>query len=119
MRVVVLRTVMDHQLAIPEEKAIRFDFPWRLLDFIFFFFAQVGQIVDELPTICGVRNHKTELEGKFSNAFVAEVVSLDHLHVLNGLCANAEVHCQANRLKLEKVWSQMILDKTLGRVIIF
>lgn len=119
MWVVVLSTVVDHQLAVAKEKAIWLYFPRCLLDFILFFFTQIRQIINELPTVCRVRNHKAKLEGKFSNAFIAEVVSLYYFHVLDRLCTNAKVHSKADCFKLEEVWSQMILDQALWRIVIF
>ena len=109
---------MDHQFAISEEKAVGFDFPGRLLNFLLLFFAQIRQIVNKLPTICGVRNHESELKRKFANALVAEVVPLDHFHVLDRLGAYAEVHRQAYSFQLEKVRPQVVLDQTLRRVVV-
>ena len=42
---------MDYQFAISEEEAIGLDFPWGGDDLRHFFWGQLGQVVDELPSV--------------------------------------------------------------------
>ena len=82
---------MDYQFAVCEEEAVGFDFPWCCNDFRHLFRWQLGKVVDELSGVGWVWYDETEGEVVRSNNFSTEVMPLNHLHMLNGLIADAEV----------------------------
>ena len=82
-RIVVLSTVVNDELSVGEVKAVRFNFPRCFNDLHHFVLTQFGQVIDELPGVCAVWNHKAKLKAIVTNDSASEVVALDHLHVLD------------------------------------
>jgi len=87
---------VDHQAAIGKVKTVTLDFPGCLRDFLLFLISKIRQIINELPGIGGVGDHKAKLKTKLSDAATSEIVSLDHLHVVDRFGTYAEIHSKTH-----------------------
>ena len=116
-RIVVLGAVVNDEAALRKEEAIRFDLPRCLDDLLRLLRRELRHIIAELPLVRAVRDHETEAERIVLDDTSAEVMSLDHLQVLDWLRSDAEAHGQADGLQAEEVRSKVVLDQALRRVV--
>ena len=117
-RIVVLASVVHHEFAVCEEKAVRFDFPRCIDDFLLFFGIELWQVVNELPWVCWIRDHESELEAVFTDNSSTEVVPFNHLQGLDGLGPNAEIHGQADSLELKEIRTQVVFYQPLWGIFV-
>lgn len=108
---------MNNELSIREEESVRLHFPGGVNDLLLLLRGQVGHVVNELPRVRTVRDHKPKLERELAEDAPTEIMPLNHLHVVDGLRSDSKEHGEANRLQLQEVRSQVVLDETLCRVI--
>ena len=86
---------MNDQLVFCKEEGIRFNFPWCLDDFLFFFGRKLRKLIHKVPVICGAWDDETEVESVFPDYFSAEEVFLNHSHIFNLLWSNAMLNVKS------------------------
>ena len=91
---------MDDELALCEEERVGLNFPGCINDLLHFLLGEIGHVVDELPLIGAIWDHKAESEGVVPDDAPPKVVAFDHLHVLDRLGSDTEHHCKAHRLQV-------------------
>ena len=109
---------MNDQLVFGEEETITLNLPWSLDNCLLLLWGQFWQVIDELPRILRIGDNEAKLEFIGPNDFSAEIMSLDHLHLLNWLGPNSEIESQPNCGQLQKVWPKVILDDAGAGVIV-
>ena len=110
---------MDYKFIVGEEETITFDFPWRFDNFLLLLWGKWWHVINELPGVFRIWYNETKLEFVVPENTPSEVVSLNHLHLLNRLCSNSKIEGEPHCLQLEEVWAEVILDDASAWVIFF
>ena len=90
---------MNNKFVICKEKAVALDFPRRLDDLLLLLRGEGRHVINELPGIFRIWYNEAKLEFIVPENTTSEVVSLNHLHLLNRLPSNSKIESKPNCLQ--------------------
>ena len=116
--VIVNSPIMNNQFVVCKKEAITLYLPWCLNNIFHILLTEFWKIIDKFPWVVGVWYNEAKFELVWSNDFAAEIMSLNHLKLVDWNFSNAKVKGKTNGSKSQEIWTEMIFDDSSTWIIL-